>query len=31
VACIDSIEYLEGSILPALKNIEKDLENSENS
>ena len=26
-----SIEYLEGSILPALKNIEKELENSENS
>ncbi len=25
-----SIEYLEGSILPALKNIEKELENSEN-
>ena len=26
-----SIEYLEGSIIPALKNIEKELENSENS
>ena len=26
-----SIEYLEGRILPALKNIEKALENSENS
>jgi len=26
-----SIEYLEGSILPALKNIDKELENSENS
>ncbi len=25
-----SIEYLEGSILPALKNIDKELENSEN-
>ncbi len=23
-----SIEYLEGSIIPALKNIEKELENS---
>ncbi len=26
-----SIEYLEGSILHALKNIDKELENSENS
>ena len=26
-----SIEYLEGSILPALKNIDKELANSKNS